>query len=114
MQVPCRRCGQITVVPCTDEQLERWRGGALIQDAMPNLSPDEREVLISGFCGKCFDEITAEPELEPRDLTEAESEHIKTHASDHTIRVTPGGSILYVYYTEDATLVELDDEKVWA
>lgn len=33
----------------TTEQLHAWRmDGQLIQDAMPNLSPDQREFLISG------------------------------------------------------------------
>jgi hypothetical protein len=34
-----------------------WRNGKLIQDAMPTLSVDDREFLISGICGKCFDEM---------------------------------------------------------
>ncbi len=33
----------------TNEQLELWHKGMLIQSAMPNLSPDEREFLISGI-----------------------------------------------------------------
>ena len=33
----------------TDQQLEKWRGGMLIQDAMPNLSDDEREFFLSGI-----------------------------------------------------------------
>ena len=32
----------------TEEQIRRWRSGALIQDVMPHLSPDDREFLISG------------------------------------------------------------------
>ena len=34
-----------------------WENGALIQTAMPYLSADEREVLISGMCGPCFDNL---------------------------------------------------------
>ena len=33
----------------TDEQIADWQGGTLIQHAMPNLSADEREFLISGM-----------------------------------------------------------------
>ena len=36
------------------------RRGELIQNAMPYLSPDEREILISGICGRCFDEMYGE------------------------------------------------------
>lgn len=32
----------------TEEQLLRWKLGDLIQDVMPDLTPDEREFLISG------------------------------------------------------------------
>ena len=35
--------------------------GLLIQDAMPYLTADEREVLISGTCGNCFDKMFPEP-----------------------------------------------------
>lgn len=33
----------------TSEQIARWQGGELIQNAMPQLSTDEREFLISGL-----------------------------------------------------------------
>ena len=39
--------------------LDSWQNGALIQDAMPYLSADEREILISGICGECFDNMFA-------------------------------------------------------
>ena len=32
----------------TQDQFDQWQGGALIQVAMPNLSTEEREFLISG------------------------------------------------------------------
>lgn len=35
-------------IDVTPEQLQKWRGGMLIQDAMPHLSADDREYLISG------------------------------------------------------------------
>jgi hypothetical protein len=33
-----------------------WVKGELIQDAMPDLSADERETLMTGYHGTCFDE----------------------------------------------------------
>lgn len=36
-------------VPVTQEQLDAWMSGVLIQDAMPDVSADEREFLISGI-----------------------------------------------------------------
>lgn len=35
-------------IPVTQEQIDAWRGGVLIQDAMPNLSADDREFLMTG------------------------------------------------------------------
>lgn len=34
-----------------------WRAGALIQNVLPTLSIDYKELLISGVCGRCFDKI---------------------------------------------------------
>ena len=36
-------------IPVTLAQIETWKGGELIQRAMPNLSPDEREFLMTGI-----------------------------------------------------------------
>jgi hypothetical protein len=44
-----------------------WEGGALIQDALGYLTADERELLISGTCGACFDNMFP-PEPEDFDL----------------------------------------------
>jgi len=48
---------------------EAWQHGALIQDALPELEPDDRELLISGVCGDCFDGMFADYPTtpEPRD-----------------------------------------------
>lgn len=35
-------------IDITEEQIAAWRGGKLIQDAMPNLSADAREFLMTG------------------------------------------------------------------
>ena len=36
------------LLPVTNEQIERWQNGELIQNVFPHLSPSEREFLISG------------------------------------------------------------------
>ncbi len=36
-------------IPVTVEQLADWQSGTLIQNAMPNLSPDHREFLMTGI-----------------------------------------------------------------
>jgi len=55
--VLCSKCGQEFVLDVTDEQVTQWRTGMLIQRAMPNLTAAERELLISGYCGECFDAL---------------------------------------------------------
>ena len=35
-------------LPITQDQLTSWAAGVLIQDAMPNLTPDQREFLMTG------------------------------------------------------------------
>lgn len=35
-------------IPCTEEQLAAWKSGVLIQHAMPDVSAEDREFLISG------------------------------------------------------------------
>ncbi len=44
-------------IDVTDEQLQDWRDGTPIQDAMPNLTPDEREFIKSGITPKEWDEM---------------------------------------------------------
>ena len=36
-------------IDVTPEQLKAWEDGELIQDVMPNLTPDEREFLMTGI-----------------------------------------------------------------
>lgn len=36
-------------IPVTQAQIDNWKGGALIQRAMPNLTADEREFLMTGI-----------------------------------------------------------------
>ncbi len=41
----------------TVEQFENWQNGMLIQDAMPNLTADEREFLMTGILPHEWDEF---------------------------------------------------------
>lgn len=35
-------------LPVTKAQLQAWQAGGMVQDVFPNLSPEQREFLISG------------------------------------------------------------------
>lgn len=53
----CMKCGETVAVACPEAGFAMWQAGALIQYAMPDLSANEREILISGVCGPCFDKM---------------------------------------------------------
>lgn len=50
----CRETFEISIP--TDDYIN-WQNGELIQNAMPYLSPSNREFLISGICGNCQEKI---------------------------------------------------------
>jgi len=53
--VPCVKCKNLQEVDVNFEGFQAWQSGEFIQDALPELSTDERELLISGICPKCWD-----------------------------------------------------------
>ena len=55
--VGCIKCAEAQHITVGHADLDAWQNGTLIQDAMPYLSADDREILISGICGECFDKI---------------------------------------------------------
>jgi hypothetical protein len=56
----CQWCPVQIECPVNMEHIEAWRQGAMIQDAMPELSADLREMFISGTCPKCWDDMFGE------------------------------------------------------
>lgn len=44
-------------INCTPSQIKSWEDGALIQNAMPHLSEDDREFLISGSTPEEWEEM---------------------------------------------------------
>ena len=57
MAIDCVQCKETQSITVGNEDLVNWHNGELIQDAMPYLSAGEREVLVSGTCGSCFDKM---------------------------------------------------------
>jgi hypothetical protein len=58
----CRFCGKVHIMQVDQEGYDRWRAGTLIQRALPSLSHEDRERLISGTCPICWDNIFGEEE----------------------------------------------------
>lgn len=53
----CPKCRTASVVKVDSKGYEAWCGGALIQEALPQLSNDDREKLMTGYDQKCWDEL---------------------------------------------------------
>jgi hypothetical protein len=50
----CPFCTREWNLEISTEAYRKWQGGALVQHAMPEVSADDRELLISGVCPQCF------------------------------------------------------------
>ena len=55
--ITCKECGTDHTLSATKEEIEKWKGGALVQRAFPNMSPEQREMFISGICPECWEKI---------------------------------------------------------
>ena len=57
IEVKCHHCDEEYSIEVSVEGYEKWENGELIQKALPELSSGERELLISGTCDDCWDEM---------------------------------------------------------
>ena len=57
VRVTCRQCRTTFEIKVVQADYERWQKGELIQRAMPYLSADDRELLISQTCPVCWDKM---------------------------------------------------------
>jgi hypothetical protein len=55
--ITCCMCGSGYSIVVDGEGYAKWKGGELIQNALPELTPAMRELLISKVCGPCYDEM---------------------------------------------------------
>lgn len=54
---PCPVCGRQHEFELDREAFEAWQTDTHIQNAFPDMSADDREILISGTCGPCWDRL---------------------------------------------------------
>lgn len=68
LTVECRRCASSSLIQCEGWQvveMSKPRGERmLMQDIFPNLSIEDRELLISGTCNTCWQELFGSDEDE--------------------------------------------------
>jgi hypothetical protein len=53
----CTVCGKYELWSLDREAVERWQGGEYIQNAFPEMSMQDREVLITGTHPACWDKL---------------------------------------------------------
>lgn len=62
LNVSCKVCGKSFKINVKREDYVKWLNGELAQYAFPYLTPDERELLITGICGHCYDKMLGFPD----------------------------------------------------
>ena len=59
---PCCVCDQYEVWSLDRQAVESWQSGEYIQKAFPNMSAEDREILISGTHPACWNKLFPEEE----------------------------------------------------
>ena len=62
LNVICPMCNGSNEIEVSKKGLDKYHKGALIQVAFPELSNDQRELLLSGICIECWDKTFKEDE----------------------------------------------------
>ena len=58
VEITCIRCKRAHTIVVPKKGYMKWLdSNARIQDVMPELSADDRELLVSNICGPCFDQL---------------------------------------------------------
>ncbi len=66
--IPCPYCEKVSTVIVKEEDWRKWLDGKnFIQDAFPDLPPEQRELFLTGICGECYAKMS-------EDLDEDEKE----------------------------------------
>jgi hypothetical protein len=54
---PCPDCKKVGRVEVEESDFYKWQKGELIQVAFPYLDSDQREMLMTGYCGPCWTKL---------------------------------------------------------
>ena len=55
--INCIMCNSQNFVRVVESDFDAWRNGELIQNALPYLDVNQRELLQTRICGTCFDAL---------------------------------------------------------
>ena len=70
VKTTCPICHCDTYLQVDAKEYARWQAGELIQVAMPDLDADEREMLISGICPTCWEDMFGDEDEDEEYLPE--------------------------------------------
>lgn len=56
----CMACDKTSTVEVTVPEFKAWQAGVPIQNVFPQMSADERELLMTGTHGECWDAMFGE------------------------------------------------------
>jgi hypothetical protein len=59
---PCIKCGETSQIEILKDSYVAWKAGEKVQHAFPTLTPDERELLMTGIHPKCWEEMFGKEE----------------------------------------------------
>ena len=101
-------------IPVTQEQLERWQQGGLIQDVMPELSVEDREFIQSGMTLAEWEQIGLEDDLDdPMRIVELGDWHMQDDGRTET-RVNVGQDGDGYHYAVETSLLSGSSETGWS
>lgn len=63
-QIKCQTCNETQFVLADSKDVSKWMDGVHIQEAMPYLSPEQRELFISKICPTCWTKFFGSDEEE--------------------------------------------------
>jgi hypothetical protein len=61
-EIECPQCKKVSVIRVNSLDYKDRERGKLIQEAFPYLRADQREMFITGICGKCWSKMFPEEE----------------------------------------------------
>lgn len=59
-KIPCQSCDYVGILYLDSADIDKYLAGALVQNAFPYLTADQREMIISQTCNVCWDKMFAE------------------------------------------------------
>lgn len=62
LEVKCNLCRTELEIPVTEKDWKKYQEGELIQRCFPYLTPEQRELIISGTCPDCFNKLFGKEE----------------------------------------------------